>query len=813
MRRTLVSLVLLTVAATNAPAAWTRDTDPEAAARSRHYIVRTEEALSVAAKSALAARGVTIARPLSEGRYLVRVAPGAAADPAWEQLTAQKKIHRRALRAAIAGKPFINVNVLFHDDVAFESAQKVISASGGTLRNPLQLGFDVMTRLAARIPATALLDLAADERVLLVDGAMKLKPALDNANTARQSDVNLVHDAPYGLTGEGVTLSFFEFAPADVAHREFEGRLTTHLDGTESGDVEHATHVAGTMIAAGVDPFAKGMAPKARVHQFSARGEEMFNRKSDLPTFGSRADNNSWGYVLGWCGTPSCDDWVWDDTEEYYGAYDVTYTASLDRITRATNVLMVHSAGNDAGKRGPLAPPFAHQHTDDEGDLITGTFCYSPSGNGGDCPAAPTCSAGAQFCERTRHPEIIAELPVPFGSLGLTAAAKNVIAVGAIDSSGTIATFSSRGPARDGRVKPDVVARGVAVFSTRPGNAYGNKQGTSMSAPAVTGMSALLVEQWRRTFANADPAPAVLKTLFIAGAEDLGNDGPDYTYGFGMVNAKNSVDLIIADGGAGRRVKTASLAQDAMFAAPMTVTGGQNLRVVVGWSDPEVIIFPSDGIATSALVNDIDLRVITPGGETVLPYVLDRTRPTFEATRGVNTIDNTEVVEIRNAAAGTYRVEVEGSRITAQSPQPFVLVATSDMEASGPSCAEIGEPNGTEATAITLLSGPTITGKTCEAGDMDFFTFVANEPGMIVVSVTATDTPLRAVLSSSSTAPVIVSVNPGETKTLTLAYDATSATKFYVIVEATGAIGTSAEYTLSAEYPINAGARRRAVRR
>ena len=74
------------------------------------------------------------------------------------------------------------------------------------------------------------------------------------------------------------------------------------------------------------------------------------------------------------------------------GQLHVTYTAPLDRITRSANVLMVHSAGNDAGKRGPLSPPFAHQHTDDAGDLITGTFCYSTNGSGTDCPAAPTCT-------------------------------------------------------------------------------------------------------------------------------------------------------------------------------------------------------------------------------------------------------------------------------------------------------------------------------------------------------------------------------------------------------------------------------------
>jgi subtilisin family serine protease len=110
-------------------------------------------------------------------------------------------------------------------------------------------------------------------------------------------------------------------------------------------------------------------------------------------------------------------------------------------------------------------------------------------------------------------------------------------------------------------VKPDVVARGVNVLSTVPTDNYDRKQGTSMASPVVTGIAALLTEQWRKTFAGANPLPEQLKALILAGADDLGNPGPDYTYGFGLVNAKNAVDLILADGGTGARIRNMTFAQ------------------------------------------------------------------------------------------------------------------------------------------------------------------------------------------------------------------------------------------------------------
>jgi subtilisin family serine protease len=81
-------------------------------------------------------------------------------------------------------------------------------------------------------------------------------------------------------------------------------------------------------------------------------------------------------------------------------------------------------------------------------------------------------------------------------SLGAPADGRRVVAVGAIDQRGILASFSSWGPTGDGRIKPDVVALGVATYcaaSSSP-NVYARVGGTSLSTPLIAGLAALLVE-------------------------------------------------------------------------------------------------------------------------------------------------------------------------------------------------------------------------------------------------------------------------------------------------------------------------------
>lgn len=806
MRR--ISLLAILLISTTVFAADPIERERGGFGRGRHFVLETNGPLTDAQRADLAARGVDIQHALTNGRLLARVADSASLPAGMRiaPLSVDEKLHRGARKEISRAREHAHLNVIFHKDVTFDEARTAIAAAGGSLFDPLATQFAPMQRVQAFIPAVTVRALAEDDRVMAIAGPVRFRMQSDNAKSAELAHVTELYSAPYNLTGEGVVVSLYELAAAQV-HNEFQGRMTVHATGGGGGDATHATHVAGTIGAGGINAEAKGMAPKVTIHQYRASGNAdvwLGSKRDNLAPLGVVADNNSWGYVLGWQDEGGQGLPVWNDFEEYYGGYDLILAAPLDQITREKGVLFVHSAGND-GDLPSLTPWKEHRHINDDLDpIIDKVYCVSQNGSGSDCPV-PLCSTGAEFCERTVHLDT-----APFDTIGVTAAAKNILTVGATDGTEAIIPFSSRGPAKDGRIKPEVVARGFNVLSTVPVNQYGRLSGTSMSSPAVTGVVALVTEQWHKLHSNATPGPAVLKALIIAGARDQGNPGPDYSYGFGHVNAKASVDLIIADGGKGTRIKTGTLAQGATFEMPVAVRTAQDLRVVLHWSDPEIAFLGGDDLAAVALVNDLDVKVIAPNGSTVLPYVLDKVNYTANATRGVNNVDNTELLEIAGAQPGVYRIIVTGTKITEQSPQAFVVVANADLV---PACRDLTEQNDPYGD---LVSGQAVNAALCSATDNDFFRFTATKNGPVSVTVRSNgDTALRVTLSRNGGTSTTLDVPAGESRTLTLGnQNATpsSPAGFTVKVEPSGAAGIDTSYTLTPTFGTTVPPRRRSVR-
>ena len=242
---------------------------------------------------------------------------------------------------------------------------------------------------------------------------------------------------------------------------------------------------------------------------------------------------------------------------------------------------------------------------------------------------------------------------------------KNLLTVGACDDTDSIAVFSSRGPCRDGRLKPEIVTNGVATNSTVPTNSYGVKQGTSMACPAAVGSIALLVERYRQLNTGQDADASLLKALVCNTADDKGNAHADFKFGYGRLNVRRAV-IAMEQG----RYIQGSVSNAGTNTHTITVPSGTaQLRVLICWTDRE-----ASGSFSPVLVNNLNLTVTDPASVTYNPWVLNTTPALVasSATRGVDNLNNNEQVTIDNPAAGTYSVKVNGFSVP-YGPQSYYI--------------------------------------------------------------------------------------------------------------------------------------------
>lgn len=226
--------------------------------------------------------------------------------------------------------------------------------------------------------------------------------------------------------------------------------------------------------------------------------------------------------------------------------------------------------------------------------------------------------------------------------------AKNVLTVGATDTLYAAANFSSRGPVKDGRLKPEIVATGVNIFSTKHFFSYEKSSGTSMSGPIVAGVATLLNEQYRKSNGNVVPQAALIKAVLCNTAEDLGNPGPDFVFGFGNVNGRRAAEAI-----ENNRFFISSTTPSAnTIAVP---AGARRLKVMLYWADTAAA--PN---AATQLVNDFDLTLTAPGNISCRPLVLNAApaHVNASAVQGADHLNNIEQVVIDNPVAGNYDVNV-----------------------------------------------------------------------------------------------------------------------------------------------------------
>ena len=464
--------------------------------------------------------------------------------------------------------------------------------------------------------------------------------------------------AGLSLTGSGQTLGIWDGGRTRIEHQEFGGRAT-QMDGAPTNNF-HATHVAGTMIASGFVPAAKGMSYAASLKAYDWDFDD--SEMATAAATGLKVSQHSYGFITGW--RPFGSDWYWygdvgiSTTQDYGFGFYSSATRSWDEIAHnAPNYLIVKSAGNDRGQ-GP-APGTFHYYWN--GEAWTGSNAVrnlDGGANGYDC--------------------------IPYRGN-----AKNIMTVGAVLADKTMSSFSSWGPTDDGRVKPDIVAKGVSVYSAleTSNSDYGSLSGTSMSGPMVSGSVGLLLHHQQNLHPGDVLLSSTVKGLIIHSAENIsGAPGPDYRFGWGLMDTREAA-LIMSENKTADEIHIYELTLNNGNTTTISVKaiGGEPLRATLVWNDvpgnpPPASLNPT----TAMLVNDLDLRIQDANSINTFPYRLNPANPSAAATTGDNFRDNVEMVHIASPVAGeVYSVRISHKGTLSGGNQQFSLIITGNEPVSG----------------------------------------------------------------------------------------------------------------------------------
>ena len=406
------------------------------------------------------------------------------------------------------------------------------------------------------------------------------------------------------------------------------------------------------------------------------------------------------------------------------------------------------------------------------------------------------------------------------------AAAKNSLAVGAAIDSGDVAYFSSRGPTVDGRLAPNLTGTGVAVTSAKGAGSrheYERLNGTSMAAPSVAGIAALLMD--------AVPAhrghPASMRARLMATAirpdawfadaavfpmdNSNGPGGIQALHGLGKASARTSTLEKDSDDGWTSGSATAELGAGEYASQKIVVPEGTSrLDLVLTWDEP-----PAEAIA-EAVLNDLDLW-LDQGGDCDTAACGEHV--------SASPVDNVEWIIVQSPEPGEYTARIVAERVHAVAPRAALAwtiirgASTPTLSVSADTTLISGE--GTHELVLTVEADGYVAAGTrlhldCQDGDVpggcediDFVSMaVAREDG-ISTDVTQDMTCVNGLWQCTSSAIdlggslPLGEVGAGESQQVTLgvAADADTSVRLHFTASAWNANAGSAGVSVGAGAP------------
>jgi hypothetical protein len=554
------------------------------------------------------------------------------------------------------------VLVQFHKTVPIDIARQIVQRHDGEVNNEVR----TINSLIITISKRNISSLSEEDGVVWVELApAPLEGTNDGARNA--TNVDIVNNAPYNLDGDGVIVLVFDGGLVDDAHDDLSGRVTQGEDqcifqGRVYGTADHATHVAGTLGGDGSSSVAAG----GTANQWRGMAPAV-----DIISYG-----------IDWDGT---DIFLYNnltDMEDNYEEAVNTYNIDLATASVGTNV---SSNGYSCSMEGDYNATSQLIDGMVRGSLGRPIIMTWAAGNERICPGYARCGRS-------------------YNTINPPANAKNPIHVGAIHSDDNSMTdFSGWGPSDDGRLKPLVVAPGCVlpglcspgfndgITSTVPNlyidhsgrncapgvpgagpNTNGDDHcypysvmcGTSMATPVVAGIASLMLQQYRITYDTDERLlPSTMKAILMHTALDLGNPGPDFQFGYGLVDAQAAVDLIRSGEPLFFESQINDPGEEEVFLVDVP-TGQAEFNVTLAWDDAPGLIN-----STLELQNDLDLELEAPDGTILLPWILDPSvgHEGDNAITGKDDLNNQEQIHIVNPVAGTWKIRIIGNIV----PEPI----------------------------------------------------------------------------------------------------------------------------------------------